>query len=361
DGWIPGRIEVITTTISAKDWQTLYGRGYNSALKMKAVVIKQPGNPSVLQLQEVEDPLPAADEIQVRVRATALNRADLLQRRGLYPAPPGVRKDIPGLEFAGEIIALGARVTAFKAGDRVMGLLPGEGYAGKIVTHERMAIPIPDCMSFEEAASIPEVFMTAYDALIRQLDLKIGERILIHAVGSGVGIAAVQLAKTAGAWVFGTAGSDEKLSKAKVLGLDRGINYKREDFQEVVRAETGNQGVNAILDVVGSSYWEKNLACLAPQGRIILVGLLSGAKAQTDLGLILRKRLQIIGTVLRTRPLEEKMALTQELRSRLLPLFESGQIRPVIDGVFPLEKAAQAHAYMEENKNFGKIVLRVAD
>ncbi|MFQ5863783.1 MAG: NAD(P)H-quinone oxidoreductase [bacterium] len=326
---------------------------------MRAIVITKPGGPDVLQLQEVAEPQPSADEILVSVRATALNRADLLQRRGYYPPPPGVRQDILGLEFAGEVEAVGNKVTAFKCGDRVMGLLSGEGYAEKIVTHERMAMPMPKNLSFAEAAAIPEVFLTAYDAIFLQLGLSLGEQILVHAVGSGVGIAALQLAKVAGATVFGTASSEAKLAKAKALGLDFAINYKTRDFEEIVLAETQGQGVNAILDVVGAAYWDKNLACLATKGRMILVGLLGGAKVEANLGTILRKRLRILGTTLRARPSEEKIALTQAFQKHVLPLLASAKIKSVIDRTFALEEAAKAHTYMEANKNFGKIVLQV--
>ncbi len=326
---------------------------------MQAIVITQPGPPDVLKLQDIPAPQPDPNEVLVNVHATALNRADLLQRRGQYPPPPGVRGDIPGLEFAGEVSEVGSKVTNFKPGDRVMGLLPGAGYAEQIVTHERLAISIPANLSFEEAAAIPEVFITAFDALFLQLDLKLGERLLIHAVGSGVGIAALQLAKAAGATVFGTAGSDDKLAKGKALGLDVGINYKTQDFQEIVLTETRGEGVHAILDMVGANYWEKNLACLANKSRIILVGLLGGAKVEANLSAIMRKRIQVIGTVLRGRSLEEKMALTTEFQKHVLPLLESGKIKPVIDNIFALEQAADAHAYMEANQNFGKIVLRI--
>lgn len=326
---------------------------------MKAIVITKPGDPTVLQLQEVEAPEPSFEEILVKVHATALNRADLLQRLGYYPPPSGVREDIPGLEFAGVVEAVGKKVALFQPAERVMGLVSGEGYAERVVTHERMAMPIPRNLSFEEATSIPEAFMTAYDALFLQLDISLGERLLIHAVGSGVGIAALQLAKTAGVTVLGTAGSDEKLAKARDLGLDLSINYKTQNFQEIILTETQGQGVHAILDVVGADYWERNLTCLAPKGRMILVGLLSGAKVEANLGTVLRKRLRVFGTVLRTRSLEEKIALTQAFQKHVLPLFALGKIKPVIDQTFPLAKAAEAHAYMEGNKNFGKIVLNV--
>ena len=327
---------------------------------MKAIVITDFGDPSVLEVQEVKEPKPAAGQILVRVRATALNRADLLQRRGLYPPPPGTRPDVPGLEFAGEVEALGPGVTQWKSGDRVMGLLPGEGYAEKVVTAVPMAMPVPADMTLEQAAAIPEVFMTAYDALFVQVGLQEGERLLIHAVGSGVGSAALQLAKGQGATCLGTAGDKSKLLKAVDLGLDTAINYRQDDFFEMVMARTGRQGVNVILDLVGSAYWEKNLACLAPLGRLILVGLVSGSKTQTDLGTLLRKRLRVFGTVLRPRPIEEKIKLTKDFRARVLPRFASGELKPIVDRVFPLEEAAQGHRYMEANRNFGKIVLTVS-
>ena len=215
---------------------------------MKAIVIKRPGGPEVLELQDTIEPRPGPDQVLVRVRATALNRADVLQRQGHYPPPAGVRPDVPGLEFAGEVETVGASVTGCKKGSRVMGLLPGESYAEKIVTWERLTLPIPAEMSFLEAASIPEVFLTAYDALLLQAQLKAGEAVLIHGVGSGVGTAAVQIARLTGAKTFGTAGSDQKLSGAAELGLDIGINYKREDFGAIVRERTNGRGVDVILD-----------------------------------------------------------------------------------------------------------------
>lgn len=324
---------------------------------MKAIIITKPGAPSVIQLMDVPEPSPSTEELLVKVHAAGVNRADLLQRKGHYPPPPGVRDDIPGLEFAGVVEAIGSAVTAFKSGDRVMGLLPGAGYAEKITIHEKMTMPIPDNLSFEQAAAIPEVFMTAYDALFVQLGLNPDERLLIHAVGSGVGTAALQLAKTVRATVFGTAGSEEKLGKAKELGLDIGINYKTQDFREIVARETDGQGVHAILDTIGASYWERNLASLAPKGRMLLVGLLGGRTVEVNLGDILTKRLRIIGTALRSRPLEEKINLTQAFAKQVMPSFESDKIKPIIDRTFSLANAAEAHVYMEGNKNFGKIVL----
>ena len=267
---------------------------------------------------------------------------------------------MPGLEFAGEVEAIGARVTGCKVGSRVMGLLPGESYAEKIVTWERLTLPIPHEMSFVEAASIPEVFLTAYDALLLQARLEAGEAVLIHGAGSGVGTAAVQIARLAGAATFGTAGSDEKLSRAAELGLDVGINYKHKDFFDIVREHTSGRGVDVILDVVGAPYFEKNLDSLASQGRLLLVGLLGGPTTSVDLSRIMGKRLKILGTVLRPRPLEEKISLSQKFQTLLLPLFGQNRLKPVVDRVFPLEEAARAHTYLEENRNFGKVVLKVS-
>ncbi len=314
---------------------------------MKAIVITEPGDPGVLQLQEIEEPEVSANQVLVRIRATALNRADLLQRRGLYRPAGSQRGDIAGLEFAGEVESVGQRVGKWQAGDRVMGILAGHGYAEKAAVPEGMLL------------SIPETFMTAYDAIFPQLGLRMGETLLVHAVGSGVGISALQLAKVAGCKVFGTAGSREKLSRAEELGLDCGINYKEQDFEEVVLAETGDRGVDAILDMVGAPYWEKNTKCLAPTGRMIVVGFMGGANAEVNLGTLLSKRLRIFGTALGPRPLEDKVILTRDFGKNVLPLFSSGRLKPIIDRTFPLEEAGQAHAYMEANKNFGKIVLKV--
>ncbi len=328
---------------------------------MKAIVITQPGEPEVLQMQEVPEPEPSAHELLVRVQATALNRADLLQRLGQYPAPTGTRDDIPGLEFAGEIEQIGDKVTTHKPGDRVMGLLPGEGYAEKVVSHERLAIPIPQNLSFEEAAAIPEVFLTAFDALFLQLRLQAGETCLIHTIGGGVGLAALQLAKQAGATVFGTSSSDDKISRAHRMGLDFGINHQAHDFERAILAETDDRGVNAILDTVGAPFWQPNLNCLAVKGRLILVGMLGGAKTEIALSDILTRRIRVIGTVLRPRPQEEKAYLVQRFIERCLPLLACGKIKPVVDRTFALAEAAEAHTYMQANKNFGKIVLTVTN
>ena len=326
---------------------------------MRAIVITKPGDPGVLQIKNLPDPVPGPEDLLVDVRATALNRADLAQRRGGYAAPPDSPADIPGLEFSGVVARAGAKVIAFKPGDRVFGLLGGGGYAEKLVTHQGMAMHIPPSMDFEQAASIPEVFFTAYDALFNWCKLDMGERALIHACGSGVGVAAIQLARAKGATTFGTAGSAEKLAKAKALGLDFGINYRDEDFAAVVKERTANEGVNVILDVIGGSYWDRNIASLATRGRIVFVGALGGSKIDLNIGSLLGKRASLFGTTLRSRPTLEKLAVTAQFRQRVLPLFAPGRLRPVVDRVFPLDQAADAHRYMESNANFGKIVLRV--
>jgi putative PIG3 family NAD(P)H quinone oxidoreductase len=327
---------------------------------MRAVVISAPGGPEVLELGEVAVRAPARGEIRVRVRAAGVNRADLLQRRGLYPAPPGWPANVPGLEYAGEVEAVGEAVAMWEAGDRVMGLVGGGGYAEYVVVSEREALAIPPGLTFQEAAAVPEVFVTAHDALFSQLRLGPGERLLVHAVGSGVGTAALQLAKAVGATVLGTSRSTWKLERARELGLDVLIDASREDVAETVRRETGGAGVDAVLDLVGGPYLAANLDALAVKGRMIVVGLTAGRTAEIDLGLVLRKRLRLVGTALRSRPPEERIAAIRAFDRAGNPLLASGRIRPVIDRVFPLEEAAAAHRRMESNENFGKIVLVVS-
>lgn len=325
---------------------------------MRAAVITQPGGPEVFAIQELPDPSPGPQEVLVAVHATALNRADLLQRRGRYSGPPGTRDDVPGLEMAGVIEAVGEQVVGWHAGDRVMALLGGGGYGSRVVVHERLVMPVPERLSLEEAAAIPEVFLTAFDALFLQCELRSGESVLIHAAGSGVGTAAIQIAKAAGCRVFGTAGSTDKLADARALGLDVGIDYHSEDFAGVIARETGGRGVDVILDVIGGPYWAANMASLAPLGRMVIVGTMGGAKIEVDLGALMGKRLRVHGTTLRARPLEQKAAVTQAFIHRVLPLIERGAVRPVIDRVYPLDEVAEAHRRMEANANFGKIVLR---
>ncbi len=327
---------------------------------VKAIVIREPGGPEVLELRDIPEPIPGPEDLLVRVHATAVNRADTLQRQGQYPQPgPRTEFEVPGLEFAGEVLEAGPRTQGFAAGDLVRGLMGGGGYAEQLNIQQRLAVAVPERLSWNEAGSIPEVFVTAQDALL-QCGLQAGETVLIHAAGSGVGVAAIQVAKLMGAsLVIGTAGSEGKLKAAAELGLDVGIDYQREDFAEATLAATGGRGVDVVLDVIGGDYWERNLRALAPKGRMVMVGLMGGAAASGNLGLILGKRLQIRGTTLRARPLEEKAQATRAFEKGIVPHLASGRLRTVIDRVFPLAEAAAAHRHIEANLNFGKIVLEV--
>lgn len=314
----------------------------------------------MLQLAEVESPEPGPGAVLVGVRCTALNRADLLQRAGRYPAPGDVRSDIPGLEYSGVVVRVGEGADRTLEGTRVMGLVPGAAYAEFLVAPRDQILSIPDRLDFEQAAAVPEAFLTAWDAL-RQAEFAAGMSVLIHAAGSGVGTAALQLARLGGAsQIFGTAsrGKLEEIAR-RGLPLDVPVDYRQTRFLEVVERETEGRGVDVILDLVGASYWADDLACLAERGRLVLIGLLSGARAETDLGRILRNRLNIIGTVMRTRGADEKRRLAGAFRAEILPRFADGTLAPVLDRVFPLAEAAEAHAFMEANRNVGKIVLRV--
>lgn len=324
---------------------------------MRAVRVPEPGGPDVLQLAEVPRPEPGPGQIRVRVRTAGVNRADLLQRRGLYPAPPGWPEDVPGLEFAGEVEALGENAREWRPGDRVMGIVGGGGYAEYVVVHEREAIPVPEALSWEEAGAVPEVFVTAHDALFTRGRLVMGETVLVHAVGSGVGTAALQLAKAAGATVLGTSRTASKLDRAAELGLDVAILAGAEDFADAALDATGGRGADLVLDLVGGAYLPRNLASLAPLGRIVVVGLISGAFGEIDLGVVLRKRLTMVGTSLRTRPLEEKIVAAQAFTRQVLPLLADGRIRPIVDTTVDMADAPRAHRRMEANQNFGKIVL----
>ena len=323
---------------------------------MKAILFDHPGPPEVLRYGEAPDPQPGVDELLVRVRATAVNRADLLQRRGGYPPPTGA-SPILGLELAGEVVS-GAG--AWQPGDRVMAVVTGGGYAELAAVPAGVAIRIPDRLSFEEAAAIPEAFLTAYLNLFTLGRLESGETVLIHAGASGVGTAAIQLARAAGARVLVTAGSEQKLALCRELGAEVTINYKQESFPDRVHEATAGQGANLVLDFVGAPYWEGNMAALARGGRLMIIGFLGGSRGQLDLGPILAKSLTVAGTALRRTPLPQKSALAQAFAAFALPRFESGELRPVIDSVYPLEQASEAHRAMEANRNAGKIVLRVS-
>src|SRR5215218_8376878 len=310
---------------------------------MKSIVITRPGGPEVLATEERPIPDPGPGEIRVRVHASAMNRADVLQRMGSYPAPPGAPADVPGLEYAGEVDAMGEGAGLWAVGNRVMGIVGGGGHAEYVVVHEREGIRIPQQLSWEEAAAIPEAFLTSYDALFRQLDLKMGERLLIHAVGSGVGTAGLQLALAAGAMTIGTSRTPEKLRKAAELGLEVGIDTEREDLAEAVNQATYGSGVHAVLDLVGGKLLEASLRVVALRGRVVVVGTTGGSKVEVDLGLLLRRRIHLFGTVLRSRPLEEKIALAREFSNAVLPLVSSGRIRPVVDSTFKFSEIRKAH------------------
>lgn len=326
---------------------------------MRAIIITRPGPPDVLALRDVPAPEPGPRQLLVRVRATAINRADLLQRLSRYPAPPDSPQSIPGLEYAGTVEAVGADAARWQSGDGVMGLVGGGSYAEYVVTHEDEAIRIPDGMTLEAAAAVPEAFMTAHDALFTQMRLQRGETLLIHAVGSGVGTAALQLARAAGARVFGTQRSAWKLEKATSLGLDVAIDVTVDDFAAVTLRETDGRGADGVLDLVGGDYLAGNLEALAVKGRILLVGLVAGAQTALDMRALLTKRATLIGTVLRARSLGEKIAVAQAFARDVLPLLDAGTVFPVIDEVLPLEQAARAHEIVGANRNFGKIVLLV--
>lgn len=325
----------------------------------RAIVIEQPGGPEVLCLREVPMPEPVRGEVRVRVRATAVNRADLLQRLGQYPAPADAPADIPGLEFAGEIDALGEGVTDLRIGDRVFGLAGGGTYAEHLVVHARTVAKMPDGLSFTDAAALPEACITAWDAMVTQGGLCTGETVLVSAVGSGVGTAAVQLARALGARSVGTARTAAKLGRAESLGLDHGVVAENGKFASAVLAATGGRGVDVVLELVGGAYLTENLVCTAPQARIVLVGLLAGRAVELDLGAVLRKRLRIQGTVLRSRPLEEKIAATQVFVRSIVPLIARKAVVAVVDRVMPLAQAGDAHRFVASNEGFGKVVLEV--
>jgi putative PIG3 family NAD(P)H quinone oxidoreductase len=326
---------------------------------MRAVTIAKDG---VLQVRLVpRPPAPTADRVLVRARAAGLNRADILQRKGLYPAPPGAVQDIPGLEFAGEVEQVGDEVRRLRVGQRVFGITAGGAQAEYVRAPESTLVEIPSNLDWTGAAAVPEVFITAHDALFTQAGLCMGERALIHAAGSGVGTAAVQLAHAAGVIVYGTSRTAEKLERVREFGLDEAVNVGDDPkkFAEAIREWTGGRGVDVILDLVGGKYFEANLASLAVRGRMMLVGTTAGAQAQFDIGKVMGKRLRIIGTVLRARSVEEKADATARFAAQVVPLLSKGIVRPVIDTVFPMSEVEAAYERMESNESFGKIVLEI--
>ena len=326
---------------------------------MRAVVLRSHGGPDVLQFEDVASPVIGEQDILVTVAATALNRADLLQRMGFYPNPFPSGPEIPGLEFAGTVAAIGEKVTAWSIGDRVMGITSGGAYAEQLSIHERQAMAVPSGMSLHDAAGIPEVFITAWDALVVQGGLTSGRWAMVHAGASGVGTAAIQICKAIGARIVVTC-SGGKVNACRALGADVVVDYGTQDFVAEVATATGGAGVDVILDVIGGDYVERNIASLAVKGHIIQVGVMAGKPVPFNIGLLLGKRASITGTVLRARPLEEKIAISQRFASEMLPLFSTGQLKPVIDSVYAFADIASAHEYMASNGNVGKIVITVA-
>jgi NADPH2:quinone reductase len=325
---------------------------------MRAVEIAKPGGPEVLQPVERPVPQPKANEILIKVAAAGVNRPDVLQRSGNYPVPPDA-SDLPGLEVAGEIVALGSAATRFKVGDKVCALVHGGGYAEYCVAPEAQALPVPGGLSLIEAASLPETFFTVWGNVYDRGKLAPGESLLVQGGTSGIGVTAIQMARATGNRVFATAGSDEKCAACVRLGAEKAINYRTQDFAAEIKAATGGKGVNVILDMVGGDYVPKELKCLADEGRLVFIAFLRGPKTELDINEVMRRRLTLTGSTLRPRPVEFKGYLARNLREKIWPLIEAGKIRPEIYQTFPLAQAAEAHRLMESSQHIGKIVLTV--
>jgi putative PIG3 family NAD(P)H quinone oxidoreductase len=325
---------------------------------MRAIVIDEPGDESVLKIGEAPDPAPAPGQLRIAVAASALNRADLLQRQGMYPPPPGA-SPILGLECSGTVSEVGSEVTGWGVGDRVMALLAGGGYAEQVVVDAGSCMPVPENIDLVEAAGLPEVCLTVFLNVFQLGGLEAGGWLLVHGGGSGIGTAAIQMAKEAGARVMVTAGSDEKCARCRELGADVAVNYREAEFAAAVKESTGGAGVDVILDSIGGPYLEPNLASLAVGGRLVLIGLMGGAKAEIALGVLLVRRLQVLGSTLRARPEREKAELARAFLERFGKALESGALRPIVHGVLPLAEAAEGHRLMKASEHFGKILLRV--
>lgn len=327
---------------------------------MRAIEILAPGGPENLRLCQRAIPVPSAGEVLIQVIAAGVNRPDIMQRQGLYPAPPGA-SDIPGLEVAGTVHALGSKISKYRIGDKVCALLTGGGYADFALAAESLCLPLPENLSAIQAAAIPETFFTVWHNLFQRAQLKRGETFLVHGGTSGIGTAAIQIANAFGAKVFATAGSDEKCQVCRDLGADLAINYKRQDFVTEVKSATDDKGVDVILDMVGGSYIERNMRAAARKGRILSIAFLEGAKVEVDLMPLLVKRLSLLGSTLRRQSVEEKSQIAAALSKQVWPLLEAGKVRPLIDSLFPLEQAADAHRLMESGLHMGKIVLTLTD
>jgi NADPH:quinone reductase len=328
---------------------------------MRAAVIQSFGSPEGLAIRDVPDPEPREREVLVRVRASALNRADLLQRSGKYPPPADVPRDIPGIEFAGEVVRLGRGATRWKEGDRVFGVVGGGAHAEQVRVREDTILRVPDRMTWEEAAAIPEAYTTAHDALVTQAGLRGGESVLVHAVGSGVGLAATQLVRAWGATAYGTSRTRDKIERARSFGLADGLVLAREldPLARAVAAWTGGAGVDVVLDLVGGPYVAASVDALAARGRLMLVGAVGGSQVTLDVRRVMGRRLTIRGTVLRSRSLEEKAEAARGMERDVIPLLERGELRGVIDSVFPLTAIDDAHRRLESNENFGKVVITI--
>jgi len=325
---------------------------------MRAIEIRRPGGPDVLTLTERETPVPGPTELLVKVMAAGVNRPDCLQRQGAYPPPPGA-SDIPGLEIAGEVSAVGAAVTQFKPGDRVCGLVAGGGYAEYCTVDETNALPAPNSLTMTEAAAIPETFFTVWHNVFQRGGLKKGETFLVHGGTSGIGTTAIQLAKAFGARVLATAGSEAKCAAMLDLGADLAINYRETDFVEAVKQATDGKGANLILDMVGGDYINRNYQAAAIEGRIVQIAFLNGRKAEADFSLLMMKRLTHTGSTLRARDIGFKAAIAAELRQHVWPLLSERKVLPVMDSIFPLDQASAAHQRMEDGDHIGKIALDI--
>jgi NADPH2:quinone reductase len=326
---------------------------------MKAIVITQPGGPQVLQIQERPTPAYSAGEVLVKVYAAGINRPDIYQRKGNYPPPQGASQDIPGLEIAGIIAEVGAEVTRWKAGDKVCALVMGGGYAEYCSVPGAQCLPIPGELSFEEAASLPETFFTVWSNVFDRAQLKNNETLLVHGGSSGIGVTAIQMAHALGHDVYVTAGSDDKCRFCEQLGATKAINYKKESFDEAIKQLTGGKGVDVILDMIGGDYTAGNLKSLAEEGRLVLINTMNGKDVQVDLSIVMRKRLTITGSMLRSREITFKAAIAKNLEKTIWPLLASGKIKPVINKLFPAGEAADAHKLMESSGHIGKIVLNM--
>lgn len=324
---------------------------------MKAVVITRPGDPNVLQIMDRPKPVPQAHEVLVKVAAAGINRPDVAQRKGVYPPPPGASPDIPGLEIAGIIEAVGHDVTLWQPGDKICALVTGGGYAEYCTAPEGQCLPIPENLNFVEAASLPETFFTVWSNVFDRAQLKSGESLLVHGGSSGIGVTAIQMTKALGCTVYVTAGSDAKCRFCEQLGATKAINYKEENFVDALEQLTQGKGVDVILDMIGGDYMAGNLQSLANDGRLVFINTMNGKDVQVDLSVVMKKRLNITGSMLRSREVEFKTAIARKLQEQIWPLLANGQIKPVIHEVFAAHDAAKAHELMESSEHIGKIVL----